>query len=316
MALDLDPQVSEALGPLMAAAGEASPPPVGDWKTRRESGTQLMTALNAARPEIRGVNRAQYTAKACDGTDVPMVWYSLHGKNSGSAVLYVHGGGMMFGSVELYDKAVAGYVAASRVPVLAVDYRLAPEFPDPVPIEDCYAALQWLAHNAAMLDTDVARIGVMGDSAGGGLAAGLTLLTHDRGGPAIARQILIYPMLDDRTTTPDFNIVPFAVWSYDDNITGWNAYLGDKSGTDAASIYAAPARRIDYSGLPPAYIDVGELDIFRDENIGYATKLARAGVPVEFHLYPGAPHGFDSIAPSSDLALRALANRARWMAAL
>jgi acetyl esterase/lipase len=202
------------------------------------------------------------------------------------------------------------------VPILAVDYRLAPEFPDPVPVEDCYAALQWLADNASSLGVDPARIGVMGDSAGGGLAAGLALLAHDRGGPAIARQILIYPMLDDRTTTPDPNIVPFAVWTYDDNVTGWGAYLGEAAGTDAASVYAVPARRQDLSGLPPAYIDVGVLDVFRDEDAAYATALARAGVSVEFHLYPGAPHGFEAIAPASDIGSRALADRARWMTLL
>jgi acetyl esterase/lipase len=313
MAFELDPQILEALAPLMAGGDPSPPPPAGDWKTRRENATGLMAALNAAKPEVSGVTRTSYSTKASDGADIPMVWYAPEGEQPGSAVLYIHGGGMILGSVELYDRAIAGYVAASGVPLLAVDYRLAPEFRHPVPVNDCYSAVKWLADNATMLQVDPARIAVMGDSAGGGLAAGVVLLAKDLGEPAIARQILIYPMLDDRTTTPDPEIAPFAVWTYDDNITGWEALLGADAGTDQASPYGAPARRTDLSGLPPAYLDVGELDVFRDEDTEYAMALARAGVPVEFHIHPGAPHAFESIAPASDVGKRAIADRVRWI---
>ena len=128
----------------------------------------------------------------------------------------------------------------------------------------------------------------MGDSAGGGLAAGVCLMARDRGGPPIAQQLLIYPMLDDRPTTPDPQLVPFLTWTYDDNLTGWAALLGDSAGADAVSPYAAPARATDLTGLPDTYIDVGDLDIFRNEDITYARRLSDAGVPTELHLHPGA----------------------------
>jgi acetyl esterase/lipase len=146
-----------------------------------------------------------------------------------------------------------------------VEYRLAPEHRYPTPVEDCYSGLQWLAGHADELDVDPERIAVMGDSAGGGLAAAVALMSRDRGGPTLAHQILIYPMLDDRNTSPDPEIVPFAVWSYDDNITGWGALLGEAVGGASVSPYAAPARAIDLSGLPSCYLKVGQLDIFRDD---------------------------------------------------
>ena len=141
----------------------------------------------------------------------------------------------------------------------------------------------------ADLGVDPARIGVMGDSAGGGLAAGVCLMARDRGGPAIAQQLLIYPMLDDRTRDTRPAAVPFLTWTYDDNVTGWGALLGDSAGSDAVSPYAAPARADDLTGLPDTYIDIGDLDIFRDEDIPYARRLADAGVPTELHRLPGMP---------------------------
>jgi acetyl esterase/lipase len=195
--------------------------------------------------------------------------------------------------------------------MLAVDYRLAPEHPHPTPVEDCYTGLCWLADHVDELSVDPARIGVMGDSAGGGLAAAAALLARDRGGPHLATQILVYPMLDDRNTTPDPEIAPFAVWSYDDNTTGWGALLGDAIGGPDVPAYAAPARATDLSGLPACYIEVGQLDIFRDEDLAYAERLSRAGVTVEFHLRPGVPHEFDTYAHASDVARRSGADRLR-----
>jgi acetyl esterase/lipase len=218
---------------------------------------------------------------------------------------------MIAGSVALYDGPVARYVSNSGVPMLAVDYRLAPEHAHPIPVEDCYAGLEWLAEHSGELAIDQARIAVMGDSAGGGLAAGVALLARDRGGPALAHQILIFAMLDDNNTTPDPEIAPFAVWSYDDNITAWGALLGDAIGGPDVPIYAAPARAADLSGLPPCYLEVGQLDIFRDEDLAYAQRLSRAGVTVEFHLRPGVPHEFETIAFAADVARRAVGDRLR-----
>jgi acetyl esterase/lipase len=207
-------------------------------------------------------------------------------------------------------------VSASGVPMLQVEYRLAPEHPHPTPVEDCYAALGWLTAHAAELGVDPARIAVMGDSAGGGLAAGVALLARDRGGPALARQVLVYPMLDDRTRTPDPEIVPYATWTYDDNVTGWDALLGEAAGTDDVSPYAAPARALELAGLAPAYIEVGELDAFRDEDVAYARRLAGAGVSTELHVHPGCPHGFESFAPATDVARRSTDDRVRVLRSL
>lgn len=200
--------------------------------------------------------------------------------------------------------------------MLMVDYRVAPEFPHPTPVEDCHAALGWLAEHAAELGVDDNRIAVMGDSAGGGLAAGVALLARARGGPRIAQQLLIYPMLDDRTTIPDPRLVPFLTWTYDDNVTGWMALLGDNAGTEDVPPAAAPARESDLRGLPTSYLEVGELDVFRHEVISYADRLAEAGVSVELHVYPGAPHASDALAPNAESSRRAIGDRVRRLRAL
>ena len=155
----------------------------------------------------------------------------------------------------------------------------------------------------------------MGDSAGGGLAAGVCLLARDRGGPPIAQQLLIYPMLDDHANTPDPQLLPFLTWTYDDNVTGWAALLGASAGTDMAPPYAAPARATDLTGLPDTYIDVGDLDIFRDEDIAYARRLSDAGVSTELHLHPGCPHAFEILARGADVSQRAIGERIRRLRA-
>ena len=222
---------------------------------------------------------------------------------------------MVSGSLDLYEPFISSYVSAAGVPMLAVEYRLAPEHPHPAPVEDGYAGLRWLAGHAPSLGVDPARIAVMGDSAGGGIAAAMAVLARDRGLP-LARQILLYPMLDDRNMTPDPALAPFAVWSHDDNYTGWSALLGEDFGTGRVTQAAAPSRAQDLSGVAPAYVEVGDLDIFRDEDIEYARRIALAGVPVELHVHPGAPHAFDMIAPESGLARRAFADRVRVLQAL
>ncbi len=155
----------------------------------------------------------------------------------------------------------------------------------------------------------------MGDSAGGGIAAGVALLARDRG-LKLARQILIYPMLDDRNQAPEDALVPFANWTYDNNFTGWSALLGPAFGSDDVPAAAAPSRARDLRGIAPAYIEVGELDIFRLEDIDYARAIAAAGVSIELHVHPGAPHGFERMAPDSDVARRATADRLRVAAAV
>jgi acetyl esterase/lipase len=311
LAFTLDPEVATALAPMVAAMADVTPPPVGDVESRRPVLEAIMAETAAAQPMPTDVTVTDFHATAVDGGDVLLRWYVKDSATLGPAVLYLHGGGMISGSVAIYEGPVSRYVSNSGVSMLAVDYRLAPKHPYPVPVEDCYAGLRWLAEHAGELGVDPTRIAVMGDSAGGGLAAAVALLARDRGGPALAAQILIYPMLDDRNTTPDPEIAPFAVWSYDDNITGWGALLGDAIGGPDVPAYAAPARATDLSDLPACYIEVGQLDIFRDEDLAYAQRLSRAGVNVEFHLRPGVPHEFETYAHTSDVARRSGADRLR-----
>jgi acetyl esterase/lipase len=305
MTFALDPEFATALAPNAEAMAESTPPPVGDVKTRRATFEAIIASANAAQPTELDVTTTDFRAVSSDGATVPLRWYAKEGASPGSAALYLHGGRMIVGNFGLFDAPLSRYVSASGVPMLSVDYRVAPEHPHPVPVEDSYAGLRWLSDHADELGVDPARIAAMGDSAGGGLAAAVALLDRDRSGPVVARQILLYPMLDDRNTTPDPEIVPFAVWSYDDNATGWGALLGNAAGGPEDSAYAAPVRATDLSGLPATYIEVGQLDIFRDEDLEYARRLSLAGVPVEFHLYPGVPHEFDAIAFDSDVAQRA-----------
>lgn len=320
MALGIDEQVLAEMAPLLAALGEMDAPPVGDVAARRINGHRMFDFVAASRSPEAGVDTDRYAVTAADGTTLGMTWYRPSDvATPGSAALYLHGGGMIFGLEHigaLYELAVRDYVAASGVPMLVVDYRVAPEYPDPVPVEDCYAALVWLAENAATLGVDRSRLAVMGDSAGGGLAAGVCLIARDRGGPAVAQQLLIYPMLDDRPAAPDPHVMPFLTWSYDDNATGWGALLGERVGTDAVSPYAAPARAEDLSNLPDTYIDVGDLDIFRSEDIAYARRLADAGVPTELHVYPGCPHAFEALAREASVSRRAISDRVRRLRAL
>jgi acetyl esterase/lipase len=319
MPLGIDAQVLAELGPLLEAVGEAEAPPIGDVETRRVNGHRMFDYVATTWQPVAGVEVDRHTLTTGDGATLDLAWYHTSGGQPGSAVLYLHGGGMIFGLEHLgrvYDLVVRDYVTTSDVPMLMVDYRIAPEHPHPTPVEDCYAALRWLADNAATLGVDPARIAVMGDSAGGGLAAGVCLLAHDRGGPPIAQQLLIYPMLDDRAHTPDPQLMPFLTWTYDDNVTGWAALLGESAGTDAVPPYAAPARATDLAGLPETYIDVGDLDIFRDEDIAYARRLSDAGVPTELHLHPGCPHAFEALARGADVSQRAIADRLRRLRTL
>ncbi len=210
------------------------------------------------------------------------------------AILHVHGGGYVVGSVTTNHLSNIELALSTSALILSVDYRLAPETVAPGAVEDCYAALQWLHDSAEQLGIDRARTAVRGESAGGGLAAALALLARDRGGPAIAHQNLIYPMLDDRTciTRLPEHLGAF-VWTPQANSFGWRSLLGQEPGSADISPYAAPARAEDLAGLPPAFICVGALDLFLVEDMDYARRLIEAGVAAELHVYPGAYHGFD-----------------------
>ena len=222
-------------------------------------------------------------------------------------LLWIHGGGYILGSIEDNDYLCVQVVETANCVVVSVDYRLAPEYPYPAPLEDCYSALAWIADNAVELKIDKSRIGVAGASAGGGLTAGLTLLARDREYPSICFQMPLYPMINDSNDTPSANeITEGMIWNQKTNDFGWKCYLAELHGHDEVPIYAAPARAEDYRNLPYTYTCVGQLDPFRDETITYVSKLAQAGVDVEFHLYPGAYHGFESLNPQSELAQKVI----------
>jgi triacylglycerol lipase len=211
------------------------------------------------------------------------------------ALLWIHGGGYVLGSADQDDVTVKSIVSEVGCAAVSVDYRLAPETPHPGPVEDCYAALTWLHAQAGELGVDPGRLAIGGASAGGGLTAGLGLLARDRGEIALAFQLLIYPMLDDRTVThpdPHPHTGEF-IWTPEANRFGWSSLLGQEPGGADVSPYAAAARAGDLAGLPPTYISVGALDLFLEEDMEYARRLIRAGVPTELHVYPGAYHGFN-----------------------
>ena len=210
-------------------------------------------------------------------------------------IYHMHGGGYVLGTAEQFVTRSRTMVAELGCAFASVDYRLAPETPFPGAIEDCYAGLAWLFDNAADLGFDPKRIGVMGESAGGGLAAALALLARDRGDYKLAFQHLIYPMLDDRTSVSSepHGYAGQFFWTAASNRFGWQCLLGEEPGGTATSPYAAAARATDLSGLPPTFIYAAALDLLLEENIEYARRLARAGVPIELHVFPGAFHAFE-----------------------
>ena len=210
------------------------------------------------------------------------------------ALLWIHGGGYLFGTAAQDDDVCRQYVTRLGITVAAVDYRLAPEHPYPIPLEDCYSVLTWLARLPG-IDPD--RIAIGGASAGGGLTAALALLARDRAEVTPVLQVLSYPMLDDRTIDPGLDDTGFRLWNPGSNRIGWQSYLG---GADPA--VAVPARREDLAGVAPAWLGVGTLDLFHDEDLAYAERLTAAGVPCEVHVAKGAFHGFDRIAAKSSVA--------------
>lgn len=230
-------------------------------------------------------------------------------------ILHIHGGGHLFGSPEQSLSLTRPTAAQHDCVVVSVDYRLSPETRFPGSLYDCYAALVWMVENAAQLGVDANNIGLMGDSAGAGVAAALALLARDRGGPTLAFQNLMFPMLDDRTVVEAERnpVTGEFIWTRENNDFGWRALLGCKPGSVDVSPYAAPARADNLAGLPPTWIGVGTLDLFLDEDMAYAQRLMRAGVEVELNVWPGAYHGFHSD-PQASIAQRARETRQNWLA--
>lgn len=292
----------EQLAILVATYGQVPVPvtPPEDVYQLREMVEQMMRTVIRLEPYPEGITQKEIPIQSHDGKTIQLHRFSKEGTETekpGPAVLYIHGGGMIACSVDTYAPLVARYAERFGVDFFAVDYRLAPEQKDDGLVKDAYAALEYLSTHAAELGINPARLATMGDSAGSGIAAGLSLMARDRAlSPPISKQLLIYPMLDDRLS-PGSSLEKFLfVWGPGHSKVAWKALLGeDKAGKEDAkvSIYAVPARATDLSNLPDTYVEVGGLDLFADEVIAFVGKLAKAGVQTEFHLLPGLIHGFD-----------------------
>lgn len=249
--------------------------------------------------------------------DIEITIYRPRGRDGErlAAVYNIHGGGMIVGHRSWEAGRVVDIVDELGVVGVNVEYRLAPENPYPAGVEDCYAGFAWLAANADELGVDPDRIVVMGGSAGGGLAAAVSLLARDRRGPAIAGQMLLCPMIDNtNTTVASMQYDGIGTWQRDANLLGWSCLLGDDLAfSPDAPAYAAPSRATDLSGLPTAFIEAGAAEMFRDEDVDYATRIWATGGQAELHIWAGGAHGFDMYAPAAEISRAALATRSSWL---
>jgi acetyl esterase/lipase len=264
--------------------------------------------------EGRAVQRREETVRTIDGAVLPITVISpAEPTGLAPAVLWLHGGGMVMGDRFSQIDIPLDWLDAFGAVVVSVDYRLAPEATGTTLVDDGYAALQWLAEHADDLGIDPERLIVAGTSAGGGIAAGVTLLARDRNTPTIAAQVLICPMLDHRGETTSTQQYPApGVWSRESNEFAWNAVLGD-SIRDQVPAYVSPAIAADLSGLPTTYIDAGSAEVFRDEDQQYASGIWAAGGQAELHIWAGGTHGFDAMNPTAALSRAARATRTEWL---
>ena len=307
----IDPDMKVALDALLAAIpGGFNAVP--DIIARRAAVEAMLAAVSTTVPLNDRVMHQDRRVPGPEGApDVGVRVYRTAGSSGVlPGIFYIHGGGMVMGDIASEHAICQMLTERADCVVVSVEYRLAPEHPFPAAPDDCYAALSWMSTNANELGVDSDRIAVYGGSAGGGLACAMTLMARDRNGPPLCFQMAIYPMIDDsHSTGSSQEIVDIGLWDRLANVEAWGWYLGGTSAPADVSPYAAPTRATDLSGLPPAYIDVGDLDLFRDENIAYATRLLQAGVPTEFHINPGAYHAAEVFAPEAATSQRIWAMR-------
>lgn len=306
----VDPELAAPLENMIALTGGGLN--LHDIPAARAMTTQMLAAMKEQQPTIEGVMTEERMLPGPENSPDVLVriYQPAYRPDTLPALIWIHGGGYVLGNIESDDLGMKQLVKAVECVIVSVEYRLAPEHPFPAPLEDCYAALKWLAAHTGELGVNASRIAIGGASAGGGLTAGLALMARDRKEVQLCFQLLIYPMIDDRNLTQASETVPDTfIWSRESNLIGWRSYLGHEPGGEDVSPYAAPFRATDLSGLPPAYISVGDLDLFLHENITYAQRLLEAGVPTELHVYPGAFHAFDGTAPTADVSQRMIAER-------
>ncbi|TDN37081.1 alpha/beta hydrolase [Hymenobacter sp. UV11] len=306
----VDPELAQAL------AGAPSLKPTAESLPTLRA---FMVGYRAAAPPAPAeVTVEERLLPRADGTALRVLVYAPAAPTRTGALLWLHPGGMVMGFAEMNEPQSRFLAHTLGCVVVAVDYRLAPEHPYPAGVEDGYLALRWLHDASAALHFPAARIAVAGESGGGSLAAALALLARDRGEVALSAQFLQYPMLDDRTGTPaEPDPMPYAgefIWTRADNRFAWGAVLGHAPGGPDAPAYAAPARVEDLAGLPPTYLLVGALDLFVGENLQYAQRLIRQGVPTELHVYAGAYHAFTSFGGEAQVGQRAKQDFWRAMA--
>jgi acetyl esterase/lipase len=311
------PPFDPELAPTLEAIRERLPPTVTAEMVQPMRDAPLPVGIDevlAGRP----ITRHDVTVRGYEGGEIDATVFARDGHTgAGPGILRFHGGGMVMGSRFGGIGQTLTWVERFDAVCVTVDYRLAPEHPDPGPVEDCYATLVWTVEHAAELGIDAERIVVTGPSAGGGLAAGIALLARDRGGPTLLGQMLVSPMLDDRNDTVSAHQIDgVGVWDRGSNDMGWTALLGDRRGSDTVSAYAAPARATDLTGLPPAYVECGSAEVFRDEDVAYASGLWAAGSQAELHVWPGSFHASDQLAPNARLSQEMTAARDAWMARL
>ena len=270
---------------------------IPDIVQRRAVLSQMLSATPV--PENPNIEISNHIAKGPAGDIAVRVYSPKNVSKPAPGLIYIHGGGMIMGGLDGEDGTCQMMADRLGAVIASVDYRKAPEDPYPAAPEDCYAASSWVFENAAELGMHPENIGIYGHSAGGGLAIAVALMAKDRSGPKFSFMAPIYPMIDDRNVTESSKLVTdVGIWDRAGSLEAWGWYLGGKE----ADHYAAPARAKDLTGLPPAYIDVGELDMFRDEDIEFAKRLAEANVQVEFHLWPGAYHASEIFAPEATLS--------------
>ena len=278
-----------------------------DFTDLQPAVARLMSMLTAAPAEPHPLVLIEdHQVPAADGQHIMVRIYRPRESRRPSPCLYwMHGGGLVLGNVAMEDARCAEIVQQLNIVVASVEYRLAPAFPFPAPLDDCYAGLEWLADSTDELGLDPTLIAIGGVSSGGGLAASLAMLARDRGKVRPCFQLLRYPMIDDRNTTASSHeLTDQRVWNRSANVIAWKAYLGAAAGSADVAPYAAAARATDLTGLPPAIITVGELDMFLDEDIEYARRLVAAGVSTELHVYPKCIHGSDALVPHSETVQR------------